>query len=88
MIMRSIKSNYFDSDNHKEIKIFNHSCAYNGCNRKGIYYSKIIYVNKSAFFCQEHYDDLDLNGLIVKESESQILRSSKPVDNDLIKENN
>ena len=85
--MRSTKSYHSDSDNRKEINIFNPPCAYNGCNRKGTYYSKIIYVNKSAFFCQEHYSDMDLNGLIVKESESQILRSSKPVDNDLIKEN-
>jgi len=64
-------SNFFDNNNYKVIKIFNRSCAFNGCNRKGKYYLKIIFIKKSGYFCHAHYVDLELNGLIDMESSLQ-----------------
>lgn len=76
----------FHNDNHKVIKIFNHWCAYNGCNREGRHRLKLIFINKLGYFCHDHYVNLELNGLIDKESSSQPSISIKPVRKDLTEE--
>ena len=51
-----------DSNNENdEYKI----CAGKGCNNIGIHLRKIIYFNKTAYFCDKCIDDLDQSGLLI-----------------------
>ncbi|MBA2267167.1 MAG: hypothetical protein H0W19_02355 [Nitrosopumilus sp.] len=39
-------------------------CAGKNCHGKGIYYLRIMYINKCGWLCETCRNDLELNGLI------------------------
>ena len=61
-----MESNSTSSNNTIDIKIEEYkTCAGKGCDRIGIHLRKIIYFNKSAYFCDKCIDDLDKSGLLI-----------------------